>query len=141
MNNELREKILEALVEGIRIAETRLPIWVYKRLWEAYEKSEGIARAQLSAILKNVEIAASELKPMCQDTGLLIFEVELGREFPVDEEELRKLVEEAARRATREVPIRPNTMDPITGKNPGDNTGRGIPIIHITGQQFPRIGD
>jgi fumarate hydratase subunit alpha len=36
---------------------------------------------------------------------------------------------EATRVATREIPLRPNSVDPITGKNPGDNTGRYTPVI------------
>jgi fumarate hydratase subunit alpha len=44
------------------------------------------------------------------------------------------MVEEALRnataRATGEVPLRPNAVDPFTQKNTGDNTGRFIPYIH-----------
>jgi fumarate hydratase subunit alpha len=36
----------------------------------------------------------------------------------------------ATRRATKEVPLRPNAVDPFKQKNTGDNTGRFIPFIH-----------
>ncbi len=123
--------IVDGLVEAIKVAETRLPKWVYEKLLEAYDKSEGRGKAQLAAVLKNVEIAAKESKPMCQDTGLLVFHVKLGVNFPMKPWEIEEAIREAARRATEEVPIRPNTMDPITGKNPGDNTGKGVPIVHL----------
>ncbi|NPA85130.1 MAG: fumarate hydratase [Crenarchaeota archaeon] len=125
------KEIVDAVVEGIRVAETRLPKWVYERLLEAYERSEGLGRAQLAAVLNNIEIAVKEKKPMCQDTGLLTFDVEVGEEFPLKPAQIESLLAEAARRATAEVPIRPNAMDPIDGKNSGDNTGRGVPVIHI----------
>ena len=37
---------------------------------------------------------------------------------------------EATKRATNEVPLRPNAVNPFTSKNSGDNTGRLIPPIH-----------
>ena len=40
-------------------------------------------------------------------------------------------VAEGVRRATREVPLRPNVVDPLTRHNTGDNTGAGMPAIHI----------
>ena len=42
------------------------------------------------------------------------------------EEEIIK----ATRKATLEVPLRPNAVNPITQKNSGDNTGRDIPNIN-----------
>jgi fumarate hydratase subunit alpha len=36
----------------------------------------------------------------------------------------------ATRRATVEIPLRPNAVDPFTSKNSGDNTGRFVPQIH-----------
>ena len=127
----MREKVLKATVEAIRTAETKLPKWVYQKLLEAYEKSEGLGKAQLAAILNNVEIAVRESKPMCQDTGLITYEVLVGDEFPLKPYEIEEILREAARVATKEVPIRPNTMDPLSGKNPGDNVGRGVPVTNI----------
>jgi fumarate hydratase subunit alpha len=40
-------------------------------------------------------------------------------------------VAEGVRRATREVPLRPNVVDPLTRHNTNDNTGAGIPVIHV----------
>jgi fumarate hydratase subunit alpha len=39
-------------------------------------------------------------------------------------------LQNATRRATKEIPLRPNTVDPFTQKNTGDNTGRYIPYIN-----------
>jgi len=36
----------------------------------------------------------------------------------------------ATRKATLEVPLRPNAVHPFTAKNSGDNTGRLIPQVH-----------
>ncbi|ALU12818.1 hypothetical protein EYM_07790 [Ignicoccus islandicus DSM 13165] len=127
----IKAKLKEAIKEGIRIAETALPKWIYDYLVEAYENSEGRAKAQLGAILRNIELAVKERKPMCQDTGLLVFSIKLGRDFPISYRDLIGIIEESLREATSEIPIRPNTMDPLTGFNPGDNTGKGMPIVEI----------
>jgi fumarate hydratase subunit alpha len=37
----------------------------------------------------------------------------------------------AVHKATEEVPLRPNAVDPFTKKNSGDNTGRHVPVIHL----------
>ncbi len=44
---------------------------------------------------------------------------------------LHRAIGEGIRRATRKVPLRPNVVDPLTRKNTGDNTGPGIPAIHV----------
>ena len=63
---------------------------------------------------------------MCQDTGLLIFNVQKGRDLDMDFD-LREAIAEGVRRATREVPLRPNVVDPLSRKNTGDNTGECFP--------------
>jgi fumarate hydratase subunit alpha len=117
-------------VKLLQLAVTELPEDVKKALRRAYnEEEKGVGKAQLKAILDNVELAEKTGAPMCQDTGIIIFYVEAGSQVEgLDnvEEALRK----ATVRATREVPLRPNAVDPFTQKNTGDNTGRFIPYIH-----------
>jgi fumarate hydratase subunit alpha len=75
---------------------------------------------------------------MCQDTGIMIFFAELGEEFQPGFD-LEAAIWEAVVRATVEIPLRPNAVDPLTRKNSGDNTGIGIPDIHwklVPGKQL-----
>lgn len=121
-------ELVEALAEALARAATILPEEVVQALKEARDREEGPARVQLEAILKNVEMAKAGKLPICQDTGTPTFFVRFGLDFP----RLKELVEaipQAVRKATREVPLRPNTVHPFTGKNPGDNTGQYIPAI------------
>ena len=127
----LEDRIINAVVELLRIVETKLPSDVLEALKQAASIEESpFAKAQFEAILKNAEVASKESIPMCQDTGLIGFYVKLGDDFPI-RSKLNDLLIEAVRRATQEIPLRPNTIDPWTHKNPGDNTGRHIPFIHI----------
>ena len=127
---EFAKVIEDAAVEALRRAVIYLPPDVKEALRKAYmEEDNEAAKAQLKAILDNVELAEKLGKPICQDTGLVIFYVKVGYKFPglsIIEEALVN----ATRRATKEVPLRPNTVNPFTGKNPGDNTGRFVPYIH-----------
>ncbi|AEM39135.1 hydro-lyase, Fe-S type, tartrate/fumarate subfamily, alpha subunit [Pyrolobus fumarii 1A] len=125
-----RKLLVDAIVEAIRIAETRLPLDVYEAIRSAAERSEGAAKAQLQAVLRNIEVAAREGRPICQDTGLLTFYVWYPSGFPMGMREVEEAIIEAVRRATREVPLRPNAVHPVTGRNSGDNTGLHVPVIH-----------
>lgn len=87
-----------------------------------------LAILNIEAILKNIEIAKEKQIPMCQDTGLPVIFVKLGN---VKVEKLKEGIEDGVKRATKEIPIRPNIVDPITRKNTNTNVGNQIPQIDI----------
>lgn len=124
-----RVDLVEATVAVLARAETSLPGWVVDRIEEAARtETNPLAESQLEAILENVTIAAQDRIPICQDTGLPVFHLELGRDASVPFD-LREAVAEGVRRATDEVPLRPNAVDPLTRINTGDNTGPGMPDL------------
>lgn len=124
-----RSDVVEATVRVLREAETSLPQWVQRLIDQAFERETNrVAKSQLQLILQNIHIAHSESLPMCQDTGLLIFNVQKGRDLDMDFD-LREAIAEGVRRATLEVPLRPNVVDPLSRKNSGDNTGVMLPDL------------
>ncbi len=128
---DLKESIKSGIVTMMREAAFNVPRDVKEALQRAYEIEDNpVAKANLEAILRNIEVSGKTKLPMCQDTGTPTFFIELGEDFPL-KSELRSLVEEAVRTATSEIPLRPNAVDPWTYKNSGDNTGRYVPIIHL----------
>ncbi|HIH95299.1 TPA: fumarate hydratase [Methanosarcina acetivorans] len=125
-----RETFIRSIADLLRKAEIELPDDVVETLRKAEAREEKpVAKSQLRAILKNIELAKNHGVPMCQDTGIMIFFVELGTELQPGFD-LEAAIREAAVLATREIPLRPNAVDPLTRKNSGDNTGAGIPDIH-----------
>ena len=122
------EDIKKGVVQLIKKAETELPDDVIKSLKNAYKVEEGVAKAQIDAILKNIDLAKESGRPMCQDTGIQTFFVEVGVDFP-HISKLKDLIVDAVKKATMEVPLRPNTVDPFTCENHKDNTGEHIPYI------------
>lgn len=120
----------ETAISLLRLAVTRVPRDVVRALREAYkrEKSE-MAKVQLANMLKNIELAEKTGKPACQDTGLITFFVKAGETFP-GLGKVPAILTEAVRRATKEIPLRPNAVDPISGVNSEDNTGVLVPTIY-----------
>jgi fumarate hydratase subunit alpha len=123
-----KKNIEEILIEAIEKAEMELPKDVIRSLKKAANIEKGIAKIQMEAILENMKIASKEGIPMCQDTGIMTFYIQAGTEFKYISD-LKKMLSKAVKRATKEIPLRPNTVNPFTGKNPGDNLGRNIPHI------------
>jgi fumarate hydratase subunit alpha len=121
--------IVNVTVGLLRQAETSLPIWVLNLMKTALkQETNPIARSHLNFMLENVRIAEEEGIPLCQDTGMPIFRIELGRDLKLDFD-LHEALTEGVRIATKRIPLRPNVVDPLTRKNTGDNTGEGIPDI------------
>lgn len=116
------------LAQAIGKASTILPPDVVQALQAARDREVGPARVQVEAILDNVRIAREGAVPICQDTGTVSFFVRVGTDFPY-RDDLVAAFADAAREATKAVPLRPNTVHPFTGKNPGDNTGRHVPAV------------
>lgn len=117
--------IEEVVVTILREAVIRLPDDVkYALRRAAEEETSDTARTQLATILRNLEAAEQLSLPLCQDTGVPVFFVS-GRICVEIEEGIRRGVE----RATREVPLRPNAVHPLTRENPGTNVGDGLPRI------------
>ena len=124
-----KDSVVNATIDILTKAETQLPSDVIDALKQAQTRETSqIAKAQLSAILKNIEIAKERSIPMCQDTGILVFFVELGRNAHLDFN-LEDAIIEGVRRATESIPLRPNAVDPLTRNNTGNNTGIGLPDI------------
>lgn len=141
------DSLENGIVQLIKKAETELPEDVVKSLKNAYKIEEGIAKTQIDAILKNIDLAKKSARPMCQDTGIQTFFVEVGIDFP-EINKLKEIITNGVKKATKEVPLRPNTMDPFTGINHKDNTGEHIPYItweftegdNVTITAFPKGG-
>lgn len=124
-----QDTIKEAVYELYKEAVINLSEDMKKSLEDALKnETHELGKLNIEAILKNIEIAEEKGIPMCQDTGLPVIFVKLGN---VEVENLRKGIEEGIIKATKEIPIRPNIVDPITRENTNINVGTAIPPIDI----------
>ena len=125
------EKVVEdTAVNLLKLAVVQLPDDVKDALKQAYkDETSEAGKVQLEAILKDIELAENENTPLCQDTGIIIFYVKAGASAK-GLDKIEFALQNATRRATKEIPLRPNTVNPFTQKNTGDNTGRYIPYVN-----------
>jgi len=127
--NDLGEVVERATKKLLELAVIELPIGVENALRGALKKEQNlIAKAQLTSMIENIEIARSKRLPICQDTGIQMFHITLGEDFPV-KSKLQKIVQRSVQKATSEIPLRPNAVHPITRVNSSDNTGIHVPYI------------
>jgi fumarate hydratase subunit alpha len=126
----ISEKEIEnAIYKIYKKAVISLPYDVVKSIERAVKvEDNNLAVLNLEAILKNIKLAEEKGIPMCQDTGLPIIFVKLGN---LKVENLYQGIINGIKLATKEVPLRPNLVDPITRVNTGNNTGVGMPVIDI----------
>ncbi|AGK61646.1 fumarase, class I alpha subunit [Archaeoglobus sulfaticallidus PM70-1] len=125
------DDVVEAVYELFLKAETDLGEDVVEVIRKAYEKETNeTARNNLSAILRNIDSARKLKVPMCQDTGIPIVFAEVGRELCIDFD-LKQAIIDGVKKATSEIPMRPNAVHPLSRENPGNNVGFHVPQINI----------
>ena len=99
-------------------------------------ETNPVARGEFANILLNIRTAGERGVPLCQDTGVPVIYLTLPPTVPFTQG-LYDAVAEGVRRATQEIPLRPNVVDPLTRHNTNDNTGAGMPAIHVKpGKKF-----
>jgi len=93
------------------------------------EETDPGAKGVLASILQNIIFAAEEPASLCQDTGVPAFHVYLNPGIIINGD-IEAALTDATVRATEEVPIRKNVIEPFSFENPGTNTGWGVPFIY-----------
>ncbi len=97
------------------------------------EKRDGNRTAEqvMFTILENIRTADRLDMLVCQDTGTPVFKVRIGSRLRIDVARLEAALRRSCERATREHPLRSNSVHPLTRKHTGTNTGEGIPIVKL----------
>jgi fumarate hydratase subunit alpha len=133
----LLSALADATFEAFKSAVIRLPPDVLRVIKKAAAaETNPVARGEFANILENIDVAKRLGVPMCQDTGVPVIYLTLPPDVPLTQE-LYDAIAAGVRRATREVPLRPNVVDPLTRHNTNDNTGAGMPAIHVKpGKKF-----
>jgi len=94
-----------------------------------------LGREVIGQIITNYGIAATEARPMCQDTGITVLFVEVGRDVEISGP-LDEAINEGVRRGYEEGYLRKSVCDPLTRANTGDNTPA---IIHTSVVEGDRL--
>lgn len=106
---EANLKLSPDMEEGIRKAYT--------------EENSELGRMILGQLGENLDIAAEESIPICQDTGMAVVFIKLGQELHIEGMDLETAINEGIRQGYEEGYLRKSVVsDPIIRNNTRDNT-------------------
>jgi fumarate hydratase subunit alpha/L(+)-tartrate dehydratase alpha subunit len=97
----------------------------------AASETDATAQKVLGTMITNIRVAEDTRNMLCQDTGIPIYNVTIGRGVDIAGVELQRAIRRGCERATREHPLRSSVVHPITRKNEHTSCGPGIPPINF----------
>ena len=133
----MREIAYEEIVKNVRdiivYSASNLPEDALNAMKEAYENEKSpVSKEVLKQLLENADIASSEARPLCQDTGLAVFFVKIGDDVKVVGGLLTDAINEGTEKGYVEGYLRASTCHPFTRANNKDTVGYNLPaIIHL----------
>ncbi|MDH4161531.1 MAG: fumarate hydratase [Nitrospirota bacterium] len=92
----------------------------FDRALEAETAPTG--REIIGLLKENARIAREDRIPICQDTGIAVFFVEIGQDLRIKNGFITDAINEGVRKGYREGYLRKSVVEPLTRKNTGDNT-------------------
>jgi tartrate/fumarate subfamily iron-sulfur-dependent hydro-lyase alpha chain len=95
------------------------------------EETDATGRAVLGTMVENIAIAERTKNILCQDTGIPIYNVTIGRNVTFDGAAMKDAIRRGCARATREAPLRSSVVHPITRKNEQTSCGERVPIVNF----------
>ena len=90
------------------------------------KETNPTAKSIMQAMLDDARMAGEKVKPVCQSPGFPTVYVSFG-DTSEPEEDLKQLWGKALIEGTKNHLLRPSMVEPLTRKNPGDNSGIGVP--------------
>jgi fumarate hydratase subunit alpha/L(+)-tartrate dehydratase alpha subunit len=120
-------RALKLLPDDIKLGFARL----------AQSESDETARTILATMRENIVVAERTNNLLCQDTGIPIYNVVIGRDVALDGAALKAAIRRGCERATREHPLRSSVVHPVTRKNEHTSCGRFVPVINIDFDEQP----
>lgn len=103
---------------------------------EKKEDSE-LGRKILNQLQENLKIAADEMIPICQDTGMAVFFIEIGQDVHFEGINLEDAINEGVRRGYSEGYLRKSVVsDPLIRENSKDNTPAVVHYSIVSGDKL-----
>ena len=118
-------------------ANYKLASDVEKRVRGAYDQETSVLGKQILGQLKeNLDIAATDLITICQDTGMAIIFVKIGQDVHIEGMNLEEAINEGIRQGYEEGYLRKSVVsDPLIRNNSKDNTPGIIHYEIVPGEQ------
>jgi len=126
---EQREKFVDIMARFTVYSGRYLPDDVYAKLKELRGKEDtDLAKIVYDAMFEDLKFAGELNRPLCQDTGVIQYFVQVGTMFPLINQ-IEDCLIEAVKKATVLGPLRHNAVEVFDEKNTGNNVGKRIPWI------------
>ncbi|HEX4523347.1 MAG TPA: fumarate hydratase [Casimicrobiaceae bacterium] len=128
--------LVESVAKELYIRALKILPPDIKQGFDALAARETATTAQnvLGTMIRNIAVAEATDNLLCQDTGIPIYNVTIGRGVQFgdgDGAALKAAIRKGCERATREHPLRSSIVHPLTRKNEHTSCGIGVPVIHI----------
>src|ERR1044072_4806968 len=94
-------------------------------------ETSATGRSILDTMIENIAVAERTKNILCQDTGIPIYNVVVGRDVEFDGAGLKSAIRTGCERATHDYSLRSAVVHPITPKNNQPSTGIRVPVIHV----------
>ncbi|EFL52158.1 hydro-lyase, Fe-S type, tartrate/fumarate subfamily, alpha subunit [Solidesulfovibrio fructosivorans JJ]] len=121
--------ITEAVAKMCATANHALPDDVQAAFEACHAAEEAPAAKEIfRQLLENSELSRTTNLPLCQDTGLGVFFVEVGEDVKIEGGSLRAAINDGMVKGYKDGYLRKSSCDPFSRKNTGDNAPA---IIHF----------
>jgi fumarate hydratase subunit alpha len=102
------------------------------------DERHPLGQQVLADIGRNIQIAERDNNLLCQDTGIPIYQVTIGRDVQLQGSDLLAAIRRGCERATVEHPLRSSVVHPLTRQNRQTSCGPGVPVISVTYDDQPQ---
>lgn len=132
--NEIIHNIKEMCIEANHFLSPDME----KVFHNAKEKEKSPLGCQiLEQLDENLKIAAEDMIPICQDTGMAVVFIEIGQDVHIEGDNLEDAINEGVRQGYVEGFLRKSVVsDPIIRKNTNDNTPAVIHYSIVPGENI-----
>ncbi len=121
--------LLKKIKSIVYKANFKLPEDVKRSLVNKKNKEKGRNKKILDLIIENFKYAEKNEVPLCQDTGMAVFFVEVGEDVKINGGTIRRAITQATQEIYSDYYLRKSVVNhPFIRKNTADNTP---PVIHF----------
>ena len=130
---QLDPKEVEELAKTLYIRALKLLPPDIKRGFDRLVANETDATGKtiLGTMVQNIAVAERTQNLLCQDTGIPIYNVTIGKNVEFDGIAMKEAIRRGCERATKEHPLRSSVVHPVTRKNEQTSCGIGVPLINV----------
>jgi len=132
----------DVIIENVKDMCIEANLHLSKDMQDAIQKAKEsetgrLGKQILNQLCENMEIAAKDAIPICQDTGMAVFFVKIGQDLHIEGMNLTDAINEGVRQGYTEGYLRKSVVgDPLIRENTKDNTPAIIHYDIVPGNQL-----